>query len=231
MAALAVCCAGALGAAWPADAGAPPVASRAGLVLGGARVVALDLLWLETELRRQQGYTLELPARYRAITALDPRNARAYEHHADVLLGNLPLAMAGDPEAGWQFVRQGFELLEAGRAANPDDEGLARALAYHLWWCTAGERPPEWRARLRDAFGRDPLEWAAALAREWHARPDHHGLTDAVLVLVCEARAAELAGPEAEALRAEAERLREHLRTAHRMDLRGDDLFGEAHDH
>lgn len=230
MAALAVCGAGALGAAWPAPEPSRPMATRAGLVLGGARAVALDLLWLQTELRRQQGYTLELPARYRAITALDPRNARAFEHHADVLLGNLPLAAAGDPEAGWRFAREGFELLQTGRAANPDDEGLARALAYHLWWCTAGERPPEWRARVREAFGRDPLEWAGALAREWHARPDHHGLTDAVLVLVCDARADELDGPEAEALRAEAGRLRAHIRTAHGMDLRGDDVFGDTHE-
>jgi hypothetical protein len=194
-------------------------APLSGRVLGGARVIALDLLWLRAELRRQQGYTLELPALYRTIAALDPANPRVWEFHADVLLANLPLASAGEADGGWRFAREGLELLLDGRRANPDNERLAFTLAYHLAETVSDRRPAIWRTRVAETFGKDPLQWADALLRQFHRRPDHTGRTDALLAIVLDRRAAEAQGAEAAALRSEADRLRTHLRTAHGMDL------------
>jgi len=192
--------------------------------------VALDLLWLRAELRRQQGYTLELPALYRSITALDPQNPRAWEFHAEVLLSNLPLAAAGDPDGGWRYARQGLQLLVQGRHHNPDAEGLAFVQAMHLARAVSDERPADWRDRIRESFDRDALEWATSILRPFNGRPGHAGRTCALLAMVLDRRSAETDGPAAAAFSAEAVRLRTHLRVGHQMDLDTDEPLLE-HDH
>lgn len=186
----------------------------AGILLGGARTVAVDLLWLRADLRRSQGYTLELPALYHVIAQLDPKNALAWEYHAEVLLANLPLTAEGDADGGWRFVRQGLQLLQLGLAHNPGHEPLTFQLAMHAARIVS-ERPGAWRARAADTLGADPLQFAVDQLTPVVQRPNHLPRTAILLKIVLTRLAdeADAAGRAADAagLRARAAALQADL--------------------
>jgi hypothetical protein len=155
----------------------------AGLILGGARTVVVDLLWLRADLRRTQGHTLELPALYNVIAELDPKNSLAWEYHADVLIANLPLTAAGEPDGGWRYFRSGLELLQRGLAHDPANQGLTYTLALHATR-VATERPAEWRTQAGEVLGADPLEAAMVMLADAHARPGHEPRITILLKIV-----------------------------------------------
>jgi len=163
---LAAACSVVLATAFAASVRAEPVAPapgaglNPGLLLGGARTVAVDLLWLRADLRRTQGHTLELPALYSLIAELDPKNPLAWQFHADVLIANLPLTAAGDPDGGWRYYRAGLELLQRGLEHDPDSQALEFNLGLRLVHLVT-DRPPEWRQRATELLGADPAVSAA----------------------------------------------------------------------
>ncbi|MCI0341541.1 MAG: hypothetical protein L0216_10415 [Planctomycetales bacterium] len=212
--------AGPAGRGGAAGAGGAAVAS----LLGGARAVVLDLLWLRAEARRAEGRTLELPALLRTIAALSPRIERVWEFHADILALNLPLAAAGSPDQGAPFVVEGLRLLEEGLLWNPRSERLRRALAQHLLAACRTVRGPLLPARIAEAFGREPLAWAEALLREAASDPDHEPLTDAWRAVALR-RIVERGGEEAARARDALESLIGHIREAHPRTY--DALFSE----
>jgi hypothetical protein len=154
-----------------------------GLMLGGARTVAVDLLWLRADLRRAQGHTLELP-----------KNPLAWEYHAEVLIANLPLTAADEPDGGWRYLREGLELLQRGRLHHPDNERLTFSLALHASRIVS-ERPAAWRARAAEVFGNDPLIAAAAMLAPF-ATDERFEPRDAILLKIILTRLAQ----DAEAL-------------------------------
>ncbi len=201
---------GAHGAAGASGAGGAAAAA----VLGGARALVLDVLWLRAGARRAEGRTLELPALLRTIAALSPRIERVWEFHADTLALNLPLAASGDPERGARHVVEGLQLLLEGLRWNPGSERLRRALAHHLLAAGRPGRAPLVSVRISEAFGREPLAWAQALLREAASGPAHEPVTD-VWWAVALRRTVERGGEEGARARVALERLLDHIRSAH----------------
>lgn len=167
---LAVCAlAGALALAPPPDDRPGRPLTALGRSLGGARVLAVDALFLRAEALRLRGRAEELPALYQALVDLDPDNVAALDALAGELAENQLATAPGAPaQAAWW--QRAWELVQHGLAVHPDSPTLAFRAAELLL------RVPEQRPALAAA-----IDAAAGGAT---AREDR-GL--AFLVLACRA--------------------------------------------
>lgn len=128
----------------PADLPGRPLTAL-GRSLGGARVLALDALFLRAESLRLRGRAEELPALYQALVDLDPDNVAALDALAGELAENqLATAPGREAQAGWW--QQAWELVRHGLALHPESPTLAFRAADLLL------RVPEQRPALRAAI-------------------------------------------------------------------------------
>jgi hypothetical protein len=119
-----------LGAARPQAPGEGVPGEVAGtLLLGGFRGLACDLLWMRAMHARDTRRTYESVALAGAITRIQPRFVRAWEHLAWDQAFNLA-ADEDDPRAKLGWMEAGVRANAEGCVRNPGEERLIRHLAW-----------------------------------------------------------------------------------------------------
>ncbi|MFM2091773.1 MAG: hypothetical protein RLZZ127_2262, partial [Planctomycetota bacterium] len=140
------------------------------LLLGGFRGLACDLLWMRAMQARDTRRTYESVALAGAITRIQPRFVRAWEHLAWDQAFNLA-ADEDDPRAKLGWMEAGVRANAEGCLRNPGEERLLRHLAWMFF------------NRISYIPGAEERDWAplvrpAATAAAALAAPDLGAIPD-----------------------------------------------------